>query len=314
MKQIGIIFIFIALFFLLCKPNCAQESIFFEKSDTLNTKRLKYVIGTKTLALSATFVGLNELWYKNYERSSFQFFNDNEEWLQMDKLGHLTTGYAVAQVSSNLFQWTGLEHKKSVLAGSGVSLLLLTGVEVLDGFSAQWGFSYGDMIANVVGVGAYASQEFLWGEQRISFKFSYFPSSTNQDLAELRPALLGSNWTEQWLKNYNDQTYWLSLNLASFSNKEDKKLPWLNLALGYSGNGMLGGFTNIWEKDGITYDYSHISRYRTFYLSPDIDLSRIPTNKKALKTIFKALNFVKIPLPTLSVDEKGRAKAYWIYF
>jgi hypothetical protein len=42
------------------------------------------------------------------------------------------------------------------------------------------------------------------------------------------------------LKDYNGQTYWLSVNLHSFY--KGSKIPkWLNLAIGYGANGMLTG-------------------------------------------------------------------------
>jgi hypothetical protein len=49
--------------------------------------------------------------------------------------------------------------------------------------------------------------------------------------------VLGSSLAEQMLKDYNGQTYWLSVNLHSFY----KNPKWLNLAIGYGANGMLTG-------------------------------------------------------------------------
>ena len=44
----------------------------------------------------------------------------------------------------------------------------------MDGYSAEWGASSGDIIANALGTGLYISQELLWKEQRITPKFSLF--------------------------------------------------------------------------------------------------------------------------------------------
>jgi hypothetical protein len=89
--------------------------------------------------------------------------------------------------------------------------LLLTAVEVLDGFSSEWGASSGDIIANASGT-AFVSQELLWKEQRITPKFSFHTTQ----YAQYRPNVLGSSLAEQMLKDYNGQTYWLSVNLHSF--------------------------------------------------------------------------------------------------
>jgi hypothetical protein len=308
-------FLLLLLLFLIYSASIyAQKNSLLTPSDTLNKTRLKWVVGAKSVGLGVAFAGLNELWYKNYPKDKFRFFNDNAEWLQLDKCGHAVAGYGVAQFSTNVFKWTGLEHKKSVLAGSGISMLLLTGIEILDGFSAQWGFSNGDMLANIAGVGVYGFQEYFWEEQKISIKVSYFPRGNDNYYASLRPNLLGSNWTEKWLKNYNAQTFWLSLNPHSILKLKNQKFSWLNIAFGYGGSGMLGGFDNVWEKEGIVYDYSSVRRYRSFYLSPDFDLNRIPTNKKWLKASLKTLNFIKIPMPAIELNEMGNFKAYWLYF
>lgn len=87
----------------------------------------------------------------------------------------------------------------------------------------------------------------------------------------------------------------------------ESKLPrWLNIAIGYGAKGMYGGRINQWiDKEGIAFDYSEIKRVRLFYLSPDIDLTRISTQSKFLKTMFFILNFVKIPAPALQLSSDG---------
>ena len=116
------------------------------------------------------------------------------------------------------------------------------------------------------------------------------------------------------LKDYNAQTYWLSFNLKSFL--EDSNLPaWLNVSLGYGGDGMLGGFENSWEDEaGNKVTRFDIPRKRQFYLAPDIDFTKIKTRSRFLKTTFAVLNSFKCPAPALMLDSKGQLKAYAIYF
>ena len=61
-------------------------------------------------------------------------------------------------------------------------------------------------------------------------------------------------------------------------------------------------------------DRTDIPRIRQFYLAPDIDFTKIKTNKKWLRTIFFCLNAFKCPAPTLMIDSKGKFKAYALYF
>src|SRR5690606_20640636 len=117
-----------------------------------------------------------------------------------------------------------------------IGFAFLTAVEVFDGFSQEWGFSWGDMIANASGTGLYIGQELLWNEQRIIPKFSFHQTK----FAAKRPETLGSSFQEQILKDYNGQTYWLSFNLHAFT-KNDFFPKWLNVAIGHSATGMLYG-------------------------------------------------------------------------
>ena len=76
------------------------------------------------------------------------------------------------------------------------------------------GASWGDLIANTSGTFAFISQELFWKEQRIQMKYSFKPSK----YAKYRPDLLGSNFLQQSLKDYNGQVYWLSFNINAFKN------------------------------------------------------------------------------------------------
>jgi hypothetical protein len=116
---------------------------------------------------------------------------------------------------------------------------------------------------------------------------------------------LGESFSEQILKDYNGQTYWLSANVHSFF-KESKIPKWLNIAVGYGANGMLSSQKNNLETND--------DRFRQFYLSFDVDLSKIETNSHFLKTIFSLFNTIKIPSPTFEINGLGRSKFHLIYF
>ena len=153
----------------------AQSDIntFLKPSDTLNKPRRTGVYIGESAALGATLIGLNQLWYKDYPKSSFHFINDNNQWLQMDKLGHMYSTYHLGRVGAEMLQWSGASKKEQLIYGSTLGLGFLTVVEVFDGFSQEWGASSGDIIANVSGTALYVSQELLWKEQRITPKFSF---------------------------------------------------------------------------------------------------------------------------------------------
>ncbi len=247
-------------------------------------------------------MSLDQLWYSDYPRSSFKTINDSNEWLQMDKLGHVFSSYQLGRLGANTLNWAGVSQKDQLLYGGTLGLGFLTAVEIFDGFSQEWGFSWSDMAANAAGTGLYIGQELLWEEQRILLKYSFHRTR----FAQKRPDILGNGLAEEFLKDYNGQTYWLSANVNSFL-KTGSIPNWLNLALGYGAEGMLTGDAN----DPLFPDQN---RTRQFYLSLDVDLTRIRTNSNVLKTIFSVFNVIKIPFPALEFNNRGRVKWHYIYF
>jgi len=285
----------------------AQNSIehFLIPSDTLNKSRLKTVVISESVIGAATLVGLNQVWYADYPRSNFHFINDNAEWLQMDKMGHVFSSYHLGSFGANALKWSGASRKSQLIYGSTLGLAFMTTVEVFDGYSANWGASTGDVLANVSGTALYVSQELAWKEQRIVPKFSFHTTP----YASARPEVLGSSLQEQILKDYNGQTYWLSANIYSFA-KSSKIPKWLNVAVGYGAEGMITGndaFVN-------TIFLPESKRYRQFYLSLDVDLTKIETKSHFVKTILTIFNSIKIPAPTFEIKGNGGSKMHLIYF
>ena len=301
--------IFLFVFFVgFCFNAKAQNNFdnFFKPSDSLYKKRLNTVIVSEAVIGSATLVALNQAWYADYPRSDFHFINDNAEWLQMDKAGHVFSAYHLGSFGANALKWSGADKKSQLLYGSTLGLTFLTAVEVFDGFSANWGASLGDVAANVSGTALFVSQELLWDEQRIVPKFSFHTTP----YASARPNVLGSSFSEQILKDYNGQTYWLSANIHSFF-KSSKVVPkWLNVAVGYGAEGMITGKDEFVNTVFLPTD----KRYRQFYLSLDVDLTKIETKSHFIKTILTVFNTIKIPAPTFEIKGLGGTKFHWVYF
>ena len=107
-----------------------------------------------------------------------------------------------------------MSKKNAIWYGGLTGSFFLTIIEVLDGFSKEWGASFGDLLANSAGAFLAIGQALRWDEQRIQLKYSYFPS----EWAEYNPSQLGSGNIERALKDYNGQSYWLSFNIKSLFN------------------------------------------------------------------------------------------------
>jgi hypothetical protein len=267
------------------------------------------LLSSSAIITTGSIVYLNEAWYKQYNTGRFHVFNDNDEWLQMDKAGHIFTNYQLSRLMMNSFDWAGFNKNQKLFIGGTIGFAYMNAIEIMDGFSEGWGFSWGDELANFVGTSFAISQEALWHQQRIQLKFSYAQSG----LAKYNPSLLGKNFYTQVLKDYNGQTYWLSVNPSSFIKKQNKFPKWLNVAFGYSAYGMIGGKFNgftVQNEDGTVLRFD---RQRRFYASIDVDLTRIPTKSRFLKAVFSAVNIIKFPAPALEFSTKG-TRGYFLYF
>lgn len=280
-----------------------------------NKKRVRLATAGNIIAYSGVTIGFNSAWYANQPKSSFHFFDDNDEWLQVDKAGHAYGAYIQSYGSYEIWRWSGLPRKQRIWIGglSGIAYQFI--IETLDGFSAEYGWSWGDVGANIFGSGLFIAQELAWDDQRIKLKFSFHKKDYGApDVNARADAIFGDSETERFFKDYNAATNWMSINIKSFLPKT--RLPrWFSVAIGYGAEGMFGARSNIAkDKNGIiTFDRSDIKRYRQWYLAPDIDLSKIRTNKKAVRFILSALNAFKFPAPSLEFSN-GKIKGHWIHF
>lgn len=305
-------FYFKTLFF-LCLPATAwsQDSLrFLEPADTLIKPRLASVVGAQVAVYGGSLIFLSSAWYRDYNQTQFHTFDDSQEWLQIDKMGHCLTSWYLGRIGINMMEWSGMSKKKSILYGAAGGFLYMTGIEVLDGFSTGWGFSWSDMSANILGTGFIIGQKFIQnspvgsgfkkGIGGVSLKFSFHQTNW----PALRPSLLGdAELSNQILKDYNGQSYWLSFNISSFMRTDAKFPKWLNVAVGYGGEGMISGNPQyVMLGDGNTI---WVERYRQYYLSLDIDLTKIKTKSRLLKTVFEVVSFIKIPAPAFEMSKKG---------
>ena len=295
--------------------NRKEAGPYYSLSAEQKRKRQWLVGGINVIGYGASIIIFNNTWYKDYPKTSFHTFDDSQEWLQMDKVGHGWAAYNAGRVSAAMWRWAGVSPKKAAWIGGISSTAYLTVIEILDAHSAKWGWSWSDMAANVIGSALFVSQEVGWEEQRIQFKFSFHRKTYSDPmLNERSDELFGSSWIERMLKDYNGQTYWLSANLKSFF--PGSNLPaWLNIAIGYGAEGMFGGFENIWidEDTGVPVDRTDIKRYRQWFLAPDVNFSKIKTNKKAVRVLFDVLDAFKFPAPSLELSN-GKVKVNAIHF
>lgn len=276
-------------------PLRAQQPI-----DSITKRNAIIVASCEAGVYAGAMVGLNRLWFKDCQWVGMHTINDNGDWLQMDKLGHTTTAYYTSLLGDESMRLAGLDPKWSTFYGGALSFLFMTSIELMDAGYKDWGFSWGDMAADVGGLALYTGQQLLWNEQRISLRYSFHKT----EYAQYNPEELGSNLVSQALKDYNGITIWASFNLKELFVKKDSRFPeWLTLDFGYGAKGMVA-----------PQPTSDFNRVRQFYLAPGVDLSKLPVENRYLKAFLRALSIIKLPTPALEYNDSDKFVWHWFYF
>jgi hypothetical protein len=272
------------------------------QSDTTCACRTKVPLTSAALGLTSYYF-LNDMWYSQYPQTAFHFFNDGDEWLQMDKVGHAFSSYQIGNQLYPSFLRTGYSEKESARYAALTGWSYMMGIEILDGFSQQWGFSPYDILANTTGSFLYWIQQEKWGEQKINLKFSYYPTR----FSNVNPSQLGENFQQRILKDYNGQAYWLSFNSTILFNKNNTFRDAINFNIGYSITEMTRAKTN----NNLVNNFHPT---REFLFSFDADLNRVKWKRKGMKKVARILSVVKIPLPTIGIRGDGKIKFHSFYF
>ncbi len=277
--------IFLSAFLFSQQINWGQSS----PQDSIPTKK-RVIISSSIIGLGyvSSLIALYDVWYAEFPKSTFHFYNDGSNWMQMDKFGHGFSGYLLSQKAGDLYRWSGVK-KSYPWIGFGIGMSYLGALEFMDAYNQGWGFSTYDVLANFSGGALYLSQELIFKKQLVLPKFSFFPSK----YAAYRPEVLGKNFPEQLLKDYNGQTYWFSFPIGGFAPSV-KKMNWLCISLGYSVDQKLVG-----DQDA----YLDFRAARQFLVSLDIDLTRLPIKNPTLKKVLAQLNMIKIPFSALMIQQ-----------
>lgn len=299
---------------------------FFIPADSFQSKRAILAGTFAAAAYSGFSIGLYHAWYKDQGLGSFHLFNDHGEWLGVDKAAHAYNAYVQSSLCYQGARWCGYSEKSSLLWANGIALLFQSTVEVMDGFGKGYGFSWPDMAANFFGAGFFTGQQVIWREQKFKLKLSSWPQDYSDlvinehgdpgyNFKDRARELYGSGFLNSALKDYNAQTYWLSFNPENIFNQQWEYWPdWLNLSFGFGADGLFGGYSNQWIKNGVEYNADRIARVQEYFVSLDIDLSKVKTKNHFLKTLFSVINIIKLPAPALSINSKGEWKGYGVFY
>ncbi|SNR33855.1 DUF2279 domain-containing protein [Hymenobacter mucosus] len=272
-------------------------------ADTLLlSRRLPVLAGGLVVAYSSTLYLLSKGWYTG-ERTRLHWFNDLPEWKQMDKVGHFWGAFHESRGAVDMLRWAGVPERPATWYGGFVGFLLQSPIELLDGRDPQYGASATDLAANFLGSAGLIAQQLAWGDVRLMPKYSFHTTR----YAKLRPNVLGSSLGEQYLKDYNGQTYWLCADVGAWLPATSRWPRWLQPAVGYGAQQMVYNDQDANAALGLR-------PYRQYYLSFDVDLRRIPTRSKLLRRIFYVASIFHLPAPALEWNQRRGLVAHGLYY
>lgn len=174
----------------------------------------------------------NDLWWKG-ERVPFHV-NVDQDWryaLGADKLGHMVFPATATRTYATLLRTAGLDSMPAVLVSAGVALTYQTYIEIRDGFSARYGFSPADMVANVMGASFPVLQQAVPALRPFTLQISYDPSQA------YRAGGYGSI-----IDDYTSTTHWVAVEVGALLPRSWSTWypSWLGIAVGHSVEGLDG--------------------------------------------------------------------------
>ncbi len=250
-----------------------------EAPDTagLRPARVAVIAGGTVAGFVAGHVVLNDLWWKG-ERVPFHVNTDQDYTyaLGADKAGHATFAYATTTIYGQMFRWAGMDSVQSLWWAAGVSTTYQTYIEIRDGFSRDYGFSWGDVVANTVGASLPLLQHAVPELRALDLQISFWPSDA------FRQGAYGAI-----IDDYTSTTHWLSVRVHDWLPAQMQRWypPWLGLAVGHSVERLdgRGGGNHSW------------------YLSFDWRLDAISGLPPWLRELARALHLYHLPAPAVKI-------------
>jgi hypothetical protein len=268
---------FLVTFLLFAVPARAQDTLHNAADDSLHSYRLALVTGITSAGFIYGYTMQHAMWWKG-EKSPFHF-EWKQDWtyaLGSDKFGHAYFPYLVSNIYCKLFQWSGVNETKSIWLGSALGMSYQTFIEIRDGFSKEWGFSWGDFTADLLGSSYPVAQYYYPWLRNITLKISYYPSNRFRE-----------HHNSTLIDDYESTYDWVSVSVHSLLPYECKKFwpAFVNLALGHS-------VKNLDDPSG---------GHHEFYLGLDWNLLSIPDSWWLYRILKNTIGYYHLPAPAIRI-------------
>lgn len=185
----------------------------------------------KVVALNLTAIGAiaavgSVSW--DYYSSSFRFkgegwFDPDTKFGGADKLGHAFSAYALTSFYNAIYRKWGYSDEDAILGGALSSWSQMTLIEVGDGFSEDYGFSWQDETMDTLGVGlAYLRHRFPSLKEIFDFRMEWYPS----------PAFRHGDRSDPFT-DYSGQKYLIALKPDGLLKTNNPILKAIEVEFGY---------------------------------------------------------------------------------
>ncbi|MDO9166331.1 MAG: DUF2279 domain-containing protein [Rhodoferax sp.] len=192
----------------------------------------------------------------SFRTTSEGWFGPDTESGGADKLGHAFSAYLITNGLAEQLLRQGRSPERAALTSVVITQALMLGVEILDGYSVDHGWSTEDVVMNVLGSGtAYWRQVTPGVRDKLDFRLEYTPTGYK-----------GGNP----ISDYAGHKYVLALKLAGFDGTRDTPLRYLELQTGY----YTRGFSREEQLDGM-------ARSRRGFIGIGLNLSELLFGQRA---------------------------------
>lgn len=128
----------------------------------------------------------SRVWWKDGLSDTFKM--EDEGWFGQntyaggaDKLGHFFSSYLGARLLTRGLEWAGNPPDRALQVGALSALGIMLGVEVLDGYEPDSGFSAEDMVMNIAGVGlGVLLEKHPDVDELFDVRFQYWPADARR--------------------------------------------------------------------------------------------------------------------------------------
>ena len=182
----------------------------------------------------------------------FQVAEDAKYSAYLDKCGHFYGTFMPAYVFSECLIGSGFSWDDATVIGGVMGIAYTTYVEILDGFSKDFGFSPSDWFADVAGGSFFIAQHYIPYLQNFTPKFMYVKPSWHKEIPR--------EGADAFIDNYSAQTFYMGVNVYNILPDNLKKywVPWLELSFGYAVYSLSVGTTTNGAE--MIYDDAHYGK------------------------------------------------------